>query len=160
MTPARVAPDVPPAALPLAATSLVVRWLHVLAATVAVGGSVLTWALLRVDRAPDAEASGVTVARGYEWLFWAAAGTLVATGVGNLGALAPTLPAGRWRATLDLKLLAFLLVLGGSALRVSLLTRVRRHPERVTRRLLRTTYGATAVGLVILLALAEVLAHG
>ena len=59
-----------PSAVPLlASTSLAVRWLHVLAATVAVGGSVLTWALLRVDRVDDDSdpaidgASALSVAR-------------------------------------------------------------------------------------------------
>jgi uncharacterized membrane protein len=140
--------------LPLSLTSLAVRWLHVLAATVAVGGSVLTWTLLRAE----APSGAVTVARSYEWLFWAAVGVLVTTGVGNLGAFAPTLPGGRWRTTLDLKLGLFVLVLCGSAVRVCLLSRIER--ESGSTRLLRRAYGATAVGLVGLLTLAEVLAHG
>ena len=156
-----------PSAVPLlASTSLAVRWLHVLAATVAVGGSVLTWALLRVDRVDDDSdpaidgASALSVARGYEWLFWAAVGTLVMTGVGNLGAFAPTLPGGRWRTTLDAKLALLVVVLVGSAVRVRLLSRVRREPSAAATAVLRRAYGATAVGLVVLLTLAEVLAHG
>jgi uncharacterized membrane protein len=153
----------------LASTSLAVRWLHVLAATVAVGGSVLTWALLRVESDDDGDGdsgpaigseSALAVARGYEWLFWAAVGTLAMTGVGNLGAFAPTLPGGRWRTTLDAKLALLVVVLVGSAVRIRLLSRVRREPSAVTTRVLRRVYGATAVGLVVLLTLAEVLAHG
>ena len=140
--------------IPLSLTSLAVRWLHVLAATIVVGGSVLTWLLLRIEVPSDA----VIVARGYEWLFWAAVGALVMTGVGNLGTFAPTLPGGHWRTTLDLKLGLFLVVLCGSALRVSLLSRLDRDGEQT--RLLQRAYGATAVGLVGLLTLAEVLAHG
>ena len=145
---------------PLALTTLAVRWLHVLAATVAVGGSVLTWALLRVDPGEADGTHAVRVARGYEWLLWAALGTLVATGVGNLGAFAPTLPAGRWRTTLTTKLVLLSVVLVGSAVRVRLLTRLPSSPGASEERLLRAAYGATAVGLVAVLTLAEVLAHG
>jgi hypothetical protein len=80
------------------------------------------------------------------------------TGVGNLGAFAPALPGGRWRTTLDLKLGLFVAVLCGSALRVRLLSRLERGSGST--RLLRRAYGATAVGLVGLLTLAVVLAHG
>ena len=151
--------------VPLAATGLVVRWLHVLAAAIVVGGSVLTWLVLSADHDTD-RVGVVAVARRYEWLFWAAVGTLVFTGVGNLGALAPTLPGGRWRSTLDLKLGVLAALLVGSALRVCLRSRLRRerrqrdstHPD--TTRHLRLAYGVTAAGLVAVLTLAEVLAHG
>ncbi|WP_318567803.1 hypothetical protein [Salinigranum marinum] len=142
----------------LASPTLLVRWLHVLAATVAVGGSVLTWALLRAGRL-DLDVA-LFAARGYEWLFWAAVGTLVATGVGNVGAFAPTLPGGRWRTVLDLKLGLIAVVLVGSALRATLLARLRTRPHPTAGRLLRVSYGATAAGLVVLLSLAAVLAHG
>jgi hypothetical protein len=82
------------------------------------------------------------------------------TGVGNLGAFAPTLPGGRWRTTLDAKLALLVVVLVGSAVRVRLLSRVRREPSAAATAVLRRAYGATAVGLVALLTLAEVLAHG
>ncbi|WP_204959885.1 hypothetical protein [Salinigranum salinum] len=151
-------------ASPLTLTSLAVRWLHVLAATVAVGGSVLTWVLLRIDLGspgpPDAPPAVVTVARTYEWLFWAAVGTLVMTGVGNLGAFAPTLPGGRWRTTLDVKLGLFVVVLVASVVRLRLLARLPPSPDPATKWTLRRAYGATAVGLVALLTLAAVLAHG
>lgn len=142
----------------LASQTLLVRWLHLLAATVAVGGSVLTWALLRAGRFDLDDA--LSVARGYEWLFWAAVGTLVATGVGNLGAFGGTLPGGRWRTTLDLKLGVVVVVLVGSALRATLLARLRTRSHPTAGRLLRASYGLTAAGLVVLLSLAAVLAHG
>jgi hypothetical protein len=82
------------------------------------------------------------------------------TGVGNLGAFAPTLPGGRWRTTLDVKLGVLTLVLVGSAVRTRLLARVSRSSAGASTRLLRRAYGATALGLVALLTLAEVLAHG
>jgi putative copper export protein len=148
-----------PLARPLALSTLAVRWLHLLAATVVVGGSLTTWVVLFADRDTD-RVEVVTVARSYEWLFWAAVGTLVMTGVGNLGAFAPTLPGGPWRATFDAKLGAFVFVLGGSALRTTFLSRVESEPAATTRRRLRRAYGATAAGFLVLLALAGVLAHG
>ena len=152
-------PDPSVSSMPLLASpTLLVRWLHLLAATVAVGGSVLTWALLRAGR-PDLDGA-LFVARGYEWLFWAAVGTLVATGIGNVGAFAPTLPGGRWRTTLDLKLGLVVVVLVGSALRAILLARLRNRPAPTAGRLLQVSYGLTAAGLVVLLSLAAVLAHG
>jgi uncharacterized membrane protein len=145
---------------PLAVTTLGVRWLHVLAATVAVGGGVLTWLRLRVGPSDGDGDDVVRLARAYEWLFWAAVGTLVMTGVGNLGAFAPTLPGGTWRTTLDAKLALVVVVLVGSAVRTRLLVRADRATGEVPIRLLRRAYGATALGLVALLTLAEVLAHG
>jgi uncharacterized membrane protein len=144
----------------LAVTTLGVRWLHVLAATVAVGGGVLTWLRLRVGPSDGDGDDAVRLARAYEWLFWAAVGTLVMTGVGNLGALAPTLPGGTWRTTLDAKLALVVVVLVGSAVRTRLLVRADRATGEAPIRLLRRAYGATALGLVALLTLAEVLTHG
>lgn len=147
---------VPPASVshPLAVTTLGVRWLHVLAAAVAVGGSVLTWLRFRFE---PADGDALLLARGYEWLFWGATGALVMTGVGNLGAFAPTLPGGGWRTTLDVKLGLLAVVLAGSAVRTRLVVD---YHAQVSPRLLRWAYGATAVGLVTLLTLAAVLAHG
>ncbi|WP_372912252.1 hypothetical protein [Salinigranum sp.] len=145
---------------PLAVTTLGVRWLHVLAATVAVGGGVMTWLRLRVEPSDDDGDDVVCLARAYEWLFWAAVGTLVMTGVGNLGSFAPTLPGGTWRTTLDLKLALVVVVLVGSVVRTRLLVRADRSTGEVPVRLLRRAYGVTALGLVALLTLAEVLAHG
>ena len=148
-----------PFARPLALSTLAVRWLHLLAATVVVGGSLTTWLVLSADHDTD-RVGVVAVARRYEWLFWAAVGTLVMTGVGNLGAFAPTLPGGRWGATLDAKLGVFVLVLGGSALRTTFLSRLEAEPTAGVRRRLRRAYAATAAGFLVLLALAAVLAHG
>lgn len=152
-----------PPPTPLAVTTLGVRWLHVLAATVAVGGGVLTWGRFRLEPRDEHAAvneRALVLARGYEWLFWAAVGTLVITGVGNLGAFAPTLPGGRWRTTLDVKLGLLTLVLVGSAVRTRLVARGSRSSAEVPMRLLRRVYGVTALGLVALLTLAVVLAHG
>ena len=147
-----------PVSLPLALAGLFVRTVHVLAMAVATGGAVLVWWSLRRD-------DPLAVAVGYEWLFWAALGTLVATGVGNLGALAPALPGGPWGRTLDLKLGVVVLVLVGSLLRTLSVVRLRADPadgrlDDGSRRFLRRSYAATTLGLLLVVALAEVLAHG
>ncbi|MFB6160414.1 MAG: hypothetical protein ABEJ61_04455 [Haloferacaceae archaeon] len=140
--------------VPLVALAhLTVRVVHVLAMAAVVGGACVAAALLWRDVAPLATA--VT----YEWLFWAGAGLLVATGVGNLGALAPAVPGGRWGAVLAGKLVAVGALLVGSLLRTLVVCRVRAGAPLPARRL-RRGYGATAAVLVGVVVLAEVLAHG
>src|SRR5256885_16400691 len=71
----------------------------------AFGGAVTVLALA-TRPAADAASAGVSVALRYEWLFWAAAGVLAMTGIGNLAAFGAALlgPATNWGATLLLKL--------------------------------------------------------
>ena len=67
----------------LHALSLFVRWAHVAGMAAILGGALLVWWLgVRRDRAEVV----VGVAERYEWIFWAAIGLQVMTGVGNLGA--------------------------------------------------------------------------
>jgi uncharacterized membrane protein len=144
-------------------THLAVRWLHVLGMALALGGALLTWLLLRTDaRVPSTTA--LLVASTYERLFWGAMGLLVMTGVGNLGALAPSIPRGAWSATLSAKLLLVVLLVFGSLVR-SLLVVERRRDTTTARTTavdgaLRYSYAATVVLLVSVLVFAEVLAHG
>ncbi|WP_254543180.1 hypothetical protein [Halomarina pelagica] len=105
----------------------------------------------------------VAVAAGYERLFWGAAGVAVMTGVGNLGALAPGLPPSdsAWGLALTVKLAGVLGLLLGSVPRTLLVARCDAAGtvgDGV--RTLRRGYGATALYLTGVLALAEVLAHG
>jgi len=155
---------------PLAASRLAIRSLHVLAMAVAVGGATLAWILLRRFADPSAPSATPTdapsvavahrVAAAYEWLFWAALGVLVLTGVGNLGSLAPTLPGGRWGLVLDVKLPLVLALLVGSAVRTLLLVRARAGVDPPSPLTLRHAYAATALVLLLVVALGEVLAHG
>lgn len=147
----------------VAPTSAAVRWLHVLGMAVALGGAVLAWGVAG-RTSGDARGPPLAVARTYEVLFWGAAGVLVMTGVGNLGARAPAIPGvdTRWGTILAAKLLAVLGLLGLSLLRTLVVHRVRvlAAGTPVGGRLLRAGYGLTALYLLGLLALAVVLAHG
>ena len=156
--------------LPPHLTHVAVRWLHVLGMAVVFGGAALVWLVLRDGddhRLPPAPGSaGLRVAAAYEWLFWAATGLLVLTGVGNLGTMAPAVPglATPWGSTFAVKLAGVLALLLGSLVRsvgvVGLLaTRSTATGSAVAGRL-RRAYAATAVYLLALVALAEVLAHG
>src|SRR5438034_10462910 len=82
-----------------------IRWLHVAAMATAFGGAVTVLAL---STRPGGDSAGtvLSVALRYEWLFWAAAGVLAMTGIGNLAAFGAGLlgPSTNWGTTLVLKL--------------------------------------------------------
>jgi hypothetical protein len=141
--------------VPLQTAPLFVRWIHVLAMAVAVGGAALAWG---VSRAADAETT-LAVATTYERAFWGALGVLVMTGVGNLGSLAPAIPRGRWGVALLAKLGLLLLVLGGSAVR-SEAVRAARDATSPALTTLERGYALTTLALTALVALAAVMAHG
>ncbi|NHN58406.1 MULTISPECIES: CopD family protein [Halorussus] len=136
----------------------------------ALGGATLTWWALRGDSA--ARATALEIAAGYERAFWAATGVLVMTGVGNLGSLAPYVPdrTTPWGTAFAVKLLLVLAVLALSLVRTLVVARYRRAADAAdageatssnsATDTLRTAYGATALALAVLVALAEVLAHG
>ena len=136
------------------ATHLFVRWIHVLAMAVALGGAALAWG---VSHVADSETT-LAVATTYEFAFWAALGALVMTGIGNLGAIAPAIPRGRWGTALLAKLGLLFLVLVGSAVRSATVRSAR--DASVTTTTLERGYALTAVVLATLVALAAVMAHG
>jgi uncharacterized membrane protein len=146
----------------MAALHLVVRWLHLLGVAVMLGGSVLAWGALR-SAGDDAPTDSVQrLAESYEWLFWAALGVVVLAGVGNLGALAPGVPGPgtRWGWTLAVKLVVLLAFVVLSVARSLAVVRARSGGASLRPDRLRTAYAATTAALLLLLALAEVLAHG
>lgn len=173
------------------ALHLVVRLVHVLGMAVLLGGAALAWDAFRGagdhdasadapdgtdadgnDADDDSEGAGesgsgaLRLAGHYEWVFWAAMGLLVVTGVGNLGALGPPGPGTRWGTVLTAKLLVVTAFVLGSFLRtlavVDLRARASTGPADGAdgRRFCRRAYAATAWSLVAVVALAEVLAHG
>ena len=148
---------------------LLIRGLHVLAVTLLLGGAGLAWAVLaRADGNNRFEArNALSIAESYEWLSWGAVGVVVMTGVGNLGVFAPSVPgpATAWGMTFGTKLLLVFLFLVFSAGRTLFVRQVaaRARNTRGARGVassLTPVYAITTVGLVVLLALAEVLAHG
>jgi uncharacterized membrane protein len=156
--------------------SVVVRWLHVVAAASVLGGAGLAWWMVRdAMRTDDSSraAAALSVSRAYEWGFWAAVGVVVATGVGNLGALAPAVPGPDtgWGTTLSVKLVLALALLVGSVVRTVLAAgpssgrmdeTASGQPRVDSRRLavLRSAYAVTAAWLLVIVGFAEVLAHG
>lgn len=149
---------------------LTIRTLHILAMAVVVGGTVVCWYGFRSDSIGD-----LALARRYEWAFWAALGTLVLTGVGNLGSLGVPGPATEWGRTLLVKLSLVVVLLCVSVVRTLSVVRAeeRLDEERfegepsddpidptALRRYLGRAYAVTFGFLLVIVVLAEVLAHG
>lgn len=150
-------------------THVLVRWFHLLGMAVLLGGAALVWTVLRRDpthAAAEASTAVLRSAAAYEWLFWGGAGLLVLTGVGNLGALAPTIPgpATTWGTSFATKLLGVVVLLVGSLVRtLGVIRLLGRDPSQLaptTVGRLRGGYAATALLLLVVVGLAEVLAHG
>jgi uncharacterized membrane protein len=149
-----------PTPLPvLASSATAVRSVHVLAAAVAVGGALLVTTTVYGAATPTDRRSALRIAAAYEYHFWGALGLLAATGVGNLGGLAPAVPGGAWGATLTAKLLVVAAVLVGSLVRTLAVARCRGENASSTGAL-GPAYALTTVALGAALVLAEVLAHG
>lgn len=142
------------------ALHLIVRWAHVAAMATALGGALLVAAVVFSRR--DAGGS-LAVALAYERLFWAAAGILVMTGVGNLGAFGRTLPelGTEWGSALTLKLVAVALLVAISLPRTLTVLRLERGASDglAVGGTLRTVYAGTVVLLGAIVLIAEVLAH-
>ena len=106
------------------------------------------------------------MAQRYEWLFWAALGVLVATGVGNLAQFGEGLPdpATAWGRRLMLKLLLVLLLAAISVARALYVARLVDAAPALAgdgpRRALRNVYALTALLAAAVLAFATWLAHG
>lgn len=153
--------------MPHETLSLWVRWLHVAAMALALGGALLVWGAALRPTEPGPAAHGrllLALAPGYEALFWLAVGLLVMTGVGNLGAFGVGLPvpASAWGQRLGLKLLAVLALLLFSLVRTVLVVRLAAGGEADLARAARLApalYGGTAVGLGAITLLAVFLAH-
>ena len=139
-----------------------IRWLHVAAMATAFGGAVTVLALATRPRADSASAV-LAVALRYEWTFWASAGILVMTGIGNLAAFGTALlgPSTEWGATLVLKLGLVLVLVVLSLPRTLAVARISAAlagDESIAA--LRNLYAATTAAFAVILALALWLAHG
>jgi len=139
-----------------------IRWLHVTAMATAFGGAVTVLALSTRPGVDSANAV-VAVAVRYEWLFWAAAGVLAMTGIGNLAAFGAALlgPATDWGMTLLLKLGSVLALVVLSLPRTLAVARMSAGPVAPSVVIaVRNLYGATTGAFAAILAMAIWLAHG
>jgi len=128
----------------------------------AFGGAV---SVLALSTRPGANSAGaiVGVAIRYEWIFWAAAGVLAMTGIGNLAAFGAALlgPATNWGVTLLLKLGSVLTLVVLSLPRTLAVARMSAGPIAPSVMIaVRNLYGATTGAFAAILALAVWLAHG
>jgi putative copper export protein len=140
-----------------------IRWLHVAAMATAFGGAITVLALA-TRPGVDSAAAVLGVAVRYEWLFWAAAGVLAMTGIGNLASFGAALlgPATNWGTTLLLKLGSVLALVVLSLPRTLAVARISASSDATTASIVtvRNLYGATAGAFAVILALAVWLAHG
>ena len=139
---------------------LFVRWAHVAGIAAILGGALLVW-LLGVRRNGTNAGTVVAVAHLYEWIFWAAIGVQVMTGVGNLGAFGEALPPSdsAWGTKLIVKLVAVLALAILSVPRTMAV--VAMAGDTAPRlRLLSALYGGTTAIVVGIAGLAVWLAHG
>lgn len=141
-----------------------VRYLHIAAAAILIGGAVLMCALCARGTALGPTAA-FDVASAYEWIFWTVIALSVATGVSNLGLKGDgLLPAQtQWGAALTLKLGEALLLLCLAAVRTDVITRCRERGGATAGRarpLLTSLYAVTALVLLGMLWLGLGLAHG
>jgi len=140
-----------------------IRWLHVAAMATVFGGAITVLALA-TRPGVDSATAVLGVALRYERLFWAAAGVLAMTGIGNLASFGAALlgPATNWGTTLLLKLGSVLALVVLSLPRTLAVARMSASTRATTSFLttLRNLYGATAGAFAVILALAVWLAHG
>ncbi len=143
-------------------THVAVRMVHVLAATVLVGGSlgiaIAGWTAPATDRG----SAFVAAATRYELAFWLALGAIVATGVGNLGVFGRGLPGPDtdWGQKLSLKLTLVFVLMLLSVVRVLAVARLRDLEARVRVVALARWYATTAGFSGAIVAAAVWLAHG
>jgi len=143
---------------------IAIRWLHVAAMATAFGGAITILAL-STRPGVDSASAVLALAVRYEWLFWAAAGVLAMTGIGNLAAFGAALlgPATNWGTTLLLKLGSVLALVVLSLPRTLAVARMSASAGAVAPGVVptvRNLYGATTGAFAVILALALWLAHG
>src|SRR2546430_3722906 len=138
-----------------------IRWLHVAAMATALGGAITVLALSTRPSADSANAV-LSVAIRYEWMFWAAAGVLAMTGIGNLAAFGAALlgPGTDWGATLLLKLGSVLALIFLSLPRTLAIARMNASSGGGAITALRNLYAMTTTAFAAILGLAVLLAHG
>jgi hypothetical protein len=144
----------------------IVRTAHVGAASFLLGGSLLLFLVAALPSSSSLHVEPralIRVMSAYELCFWSAVGAVVATGVGNIGALAEALPdtSTAWGQTFSWKLAVAFAVLAVSALRTAGLALMEARGDATSAEVasLGHVYGGSAALLAAMLALAVSLAH-
>lgn len=140
--------------------SVAIRWTHVVAMAVVLGGAALLW-VLSIRAEPTAARAVTWAAVRYEHAFWAAVGVLVMTGVGNLAAFGMQLPSagGEWGTAMLSKLILVLALATLSVPRTLAVARVAGAGD-VADVGFGWLYGATTLAVLVILALAVWASHG
>ena len=148
--------------------AFIVRLVHVSSASLLFGGALLIFVLLRLSKRKPGDPGWPVVQdvmRIYEWAAWVSLGLIIATGIGNLGHYGDALPGPRteWGKELTVKLGLVLVFLFVSAFRTLMVLMaagdaVTTTPLRALNTL-RNLYGATAVFVAGIVAIAVSLAH-
>jgi len=145
--------------------SLFVRWAHVVGMAAILGGALLVWWLTARPFRTDADGdTRLEIAQRYEWIFWAAIGVQVMTGVGNLGAFGQGLPAPTtaWGLRLTVKLVVVLALALLSLPRTLAVAVLMNRPAAESGRsqVVPGLYAATVMLVLVVVVLAVWLAHG
>ena len=147
---------------------LLIRYLHIIAMALMLGGALLLWWLSVHVSTTDGDTQQRLMlygARRYELLFWLALGVIVMTGVGNLGASGAALPSPQsaWGAKFISKIGLVLLFTLLSLMRTLLVARLGTASAEVLPVRpagFHYVYGGTTLFLLAILFLAVSLAHG
>lgn len=141
-----------------ALSALLVRFAHVAGMAILLGGALFVWNSLRTA---GVGYDSIRLAAHYEWVFWGTMALMVVTGVGNMGELGAPGPTTRWGTVLTVKLAVVAVLVVGSFVRTFVVLTARRSGAgAIDETRLSRFYTATWVVVGVLLALAEVLAHG
>ena len=147
---------------------LLIRYLHIVAMALMLGGALLLWWLSVRVSATDGDARQQLMLFGahrYELLFWLALGVIVMTGVGNLGAFGATLPGPQsaWGAKFIAKIGLVLVFILLSLMRTLFVARLGAAPTGALPASavgFQYVYGGTTLFMLAILFLAVSLAHG
>ena len=149
--------------------SFVIRWIHVVAMALLLGGAGLMWGLsvqTKTLSPSEPQHTLLLAAERYELIFWLAIGLLVMTGVGNLGAFGGALPSPNttWGQKLTIKLSLVLIFILLSLIRTLLIARIGAvGSDALTMPLSRIClrlYASTTLFTATILVAAVALAHG
>ncbi|WP_416839660.1 CopD family protein [Haloferax sp. DFSO52] len=139
-------------------SALLVRFAHVGGMAILLGGALFVWNAFRTG---GVGYDSIRFATHYEWVFWGTMAVMLVTGVGNMGELGAPGPTTRWGSVLTVKLAVVAIFVVVSFVRTLVIyTTRRRGASAIDETRLSQFYLVTWVLVGLIVALAEVLAHG